>query len=724
MELDALRRKNDETKLQIKTMQGELEDAIAEIQLHEKEELAVQLQLDEAVEALQQFDYIEKNDLVPRAVVEAKEAEVAEVARRLEEYRKLEHNLKLRYDRDQQRFESLRGELEETEMEIKLLSEDKKETLDRCYTPRPDWEEVFAAVPGLEQWDREATAEEQRKKEEEAAAAASARAELAERKLVEEGSTAPLSPARRAVGHAADEEGSADGSSRSIPVPTLEERIAATIEPLPSPSRSNRLVRELIRRAEQLKVEEAVAEELESTKTELKRVTEELATAKARLEEAAPEVAPKLTEKTTPGDSGEAQFMGLGTGAHVPKYLRFNGMIRNRNISRADLLSLVRQIWRDKLSKEGTLGFHVPLSEFFYEYLKNKFGIQTIIAEWGYNIIYGLEKYVADPDLELFLLCLTGALSETVYEDQLEMSISLSELCSRLESLTARRRSHEAGMIRKEDLLLSLRGFFPLKTTAQLDAIRRELSRSSRGGDVKYALLFSDDTTGPQTAFMREVRKQHLREIKDFLVALDRSLQTRDRDRSGKVMIIDLREVFMELDSHLNRSQVTEYLCRGMACEESDIRWDAHVDMEDFLKRVKMGLVKPSRNWDPKAGPAMSADRGRRGKRKRRARAKGTMARSRSRRSKKAASKAAGDGEASAKPDAAAAAIAAVAAATEAAATASAAGSLAVTSDDSLAEGSASLLEGSLMDSVLDDSLVEEGDDDSDDDGSPLPPSS
>lgn len=107
----------------------------------------------------------------------------------------------------------------------------------------------------------------------------------------------------------------------------------------------------------------------------------------------------------------EAYFQGLGTGWHVPEFLRIKGRVRNRNMRPQELGQLVRQIWaakeefvcastvvpdiRQRLiycppslqERTRTLAVKPTLRQFFYEYLRNRFGIQSIVCEWAYSVL-------------------------------------------------------------------------------------------------------------------------------------------------------------------------------------------------------------------------------------------------------------------------------------------------------------------------------------------------
>ena len=46
-------------------------------------------------------------------------------------------------------------------------------------------------------------------------------------------------------------------------------------------------------------------------------------------------------------------FCCQGTGPEVPKYLSFDGPVRNRRLGKRDTLLLIRDIWREKAASDA-----------------------------------------------------------------------------------------------------------------------------------------------------------------------------------------------------------------------------------------------------------------------------------------------------------------------------------------------------------------------------------
>jgi len=129
----------------------------------------------------------------------------------------------------------------------------------------------------------------------------------------------------------------------------------------------------------------------------------------------------KAEEEEEQGARQKKHIQCLGTGAEVPKYLRFQGKVRNRRMAKRDAEKAVRDIWAMKaqhdMGKKPEERIH--MQDFFYMFCLKKFGaFQNMIAEWSYNVLAVLNGNRHDSDCDTFLKVLHGELSEDVYHDQ------------------------------------------------------------------------------------------------------------------------------------------------------------------------------------------------------------------------------------------------------------------------------------------------------------------
>ena len=111
-------------------------------------------------------------------------------------------------------------------------------------------------------------------------------------------------------------------------------------------------------------------------------------------------------------------FEAKGEMDDVPEFLRYTGSLRNWRLSKRECERAVNDVW---IAKEEYCEDEGPchLSEFLYIYLQEKYEEnQAIVAEFGYNLIDALERYIADSDCKIFLKILQGELAEEVRDDQ------------------------------------------------------------------------------------------------------------------------------------------------------------------------------------------------------------------------------------------------------------------------------------------------------------------
>ncbi|EQC42016.1 hypothetical protein SDRG_00861 [Saprolegnia diclina VS20] len=307
-------------------------------------------------------------------------------------------------------------------------------------------------------------------------------------------------------------------------------------------------------------------------------------------------------------------ILALGSTPEVPQFLRHTGKVRNRHMTKTELERIIRTVWTGKRVKEAHMGNHIALDDYLYEVLKTKFGIQTIVAEWGYNILHSLKLYSWDSEVDLFLLTLTGAVSEAIYEDQEAMLSACRLVLMRLnESYLDATWKTEPKRLFLKDALLTLHNFFPLKTPLQLKSIEKALIfERLRPKDKVHiapdeAMVLLDDLlpTKPKPKrgyFLKTLRTQHFKEIQDYLALLERKLHEADTHNTGRVEIERIKRAMQALDPSVSNEWTGECILRGIPK-----RLVGHVDLSSvveyrcFLKKMNQGLMKHSQNFCPDA---------------------------------------------------------------------------------------------------------------------------
>lgn len=228
---------------------------------------------------------------------------------------------------------------------------------------------------------------------------------------------------------------------------------------------------------------------------------------------------------SSPKKAKREYVVALGNHEEIPKFLRHQGKVKQRYLKKVELETLIRKVWTEKRKREvRNPHLTIPLEEVLYEKLHRKYGFQPLIAEWGYNILLALSSYIWDAEIEMFLLCLTNAITDQVYVDQEQMIASCQLLLSKLsESYGNESFASAERRVLLKDALVTLRKFFPLKTSVQLQAIEkaiiRDMHKMKRGGND--SILYVEDilplnVSYPKGFFVKTIRTQHFKEIQDF----------------------------------------------------------------------------------------------------------------------------------------------------------------------------------------------------------------
>lgn len=283
-------------------------------------------------------------------------------------------------------------------------------------------------------------------------------------------------------------------------------------------------------------------------------------------------------------------FTALGHGPEVPQYLRFTGRVRNRHLAKRDTELMLKDIWAQKQKYDRDKTTKTKLRDFVFFYLQKRFGIQSMIAEWGYNLVDALQRYQFDADHRLFFAILNGEADEEVYEDQIELVERLKRLCHRVDMRDTGRTS---GKVPKRDLIPELRKFFAAKSDRDFEALVDALNKDQPGLNVAWKRLFVEDREGNQTTFVERARSQHLAEREQLLAEIEAQITEAakpDADGTDKITVAAARRVLKEIDPRKPGREIDLLLQRGFG--STQLRPDTAVSASIFLRLLHSGLIR------------------------------------------------------------------------------------------------------------------------------------
>ncbi|KAI8893904.1 hypothetical protein BC833DRAFT_606862 [Globomyces pollinis-pini] len=275
-------------------------------------------------------------------------------------------------------------------------------------------------------------------------------------------------------------------------------------------------------------------------------------------------------------------FIGKGLDPNVPKYLRTKGKILNRRLNKNQCVMLIKDIWEAKLIYDSeSKSKKISLSQFFYLYLKKRFGNQETICEWGYNITEACLKYRDhNADCNVFLGILNSDMDETVYH---ELSNSIQIL--RKELYRTDMRVHqlvERGFLEREEILQTLNTLYPYKSKLQMAALQEELFNDQASATVIYKTLFESES---DSRFLNCVKQQEMDERLSYYNLMDEGLKRMSRDDT--MSVFEAIRMIGSIDSTKPADDIDELVAAGFGIKSSSLKPKLTIEKSLFLKVFK-----------------------------------------------------------------------------------------------------------------------------------------
>ncbi|KFQ89093.1 Translin-associated factor X-interacting protein 1, partial [Phoenicopterus ruber ruber] len=271
-------------------------------------------------------------------------------------------------------------------------------------------------------------------------------------------------------------------------------------------------------------------------------------------------------------------FPGWGKGDNVPVYLRHEGEVKNKKLTKKDVVNILKDVWKEKIALEQQVWERSSLPEFFLGYLQKKYG-DAAAMEWSYTLYESMRLCRSNHVLSSFYDILTGKVDEEQYHGQ-------NQLISSLQKELAACDSSSSGSLTSKQA--AVREAFPLKRSESIqelvDASRYKLD--STEDLIDYMSLFKEDAEGNAEPFVAKLRSQYVREKQEYL----RQLKNKLGDLT-EVTADDLKTAFCAIDPDLDDQTLDAYvgLAYGVRGEQPD---QEAVPVETALERLLAGDVR------------------------------------------------------------------------------------------------------------------------------------
>ncbi|NXS43896.1 TXIP1 protein, partial [Balaeniceps rex] len=262
-------------------------------------------------------------------------------------------------------------------------------------------------------------------------------------------------------------------------------------------------------------------------------------------------------------------FRGWGKGDKVPVYLRHEGEIKNKKLTKKDVVNILKDVWKEKIALEE------EAIQFFLSYLQKKYG-DAAAMEWSYTLYENMRLCPSNHVLSSFYDILTGKVSEEQYH-------SHNQLISNLQKELAACDSSKSGSLTSKHM--AVREAFPLKRKESIqelvDASRYKLD--STEDLIDYISLFKEDEDGNAEPFVAKLRSQYVREKQEYLKQLKNKLGD-----STEVNADELKTAFCTIDPDIDDQTLDTYI--GLAYQVRREQPDHEVvPVETALERLLAG---------------------------------------------------------------------------------------------------------------------------------------
>ncbi|XP_063190094.1 translin-associated factor X-interacting protein 1 [Chroicocephalus ridibundus] len=273
-------------------------------------------------------------------------------------------------------------------------------------------------------------------------------------------------------------------------------------------------------------------------------------------------------------------FPGWGKGDKVPVYLRHEGEVKNKKLTKKDVVNTLKDVWKEKIALEQQTGERCSLPEFFLSYLQKKYG-DAAAMEWSYTLYENMRLCRSNHVLSSFYDVLTGKVDEEHYRGQ-------NQLISNLQKELAARDSSNSGSLTSQQFSMAVREAFPLKRKESIQELV-DASRYRLDGTedlINYISLFKEDEEGNAAPFIAKLRSQYVREKQEYL----RQLKNKLGDLT-EVKADDLKAAFCSIDPDIDGQTLDTYVGLASQAGREELDQEA-VPVGTVLERLLTGDVR------------------------------------------------------------------------------------------------------------------------------------
>uniref|UniRef100_A0A4X2LV74 Translin associated factor X interacting protein 1 n=1 Tax=Vombatus ursinus TaxID=29139 RepID=A0A4X2LV74_VOMUR len=257
-------------------------------------------------------------------------------------------------------------------------------------------------------------------------------------------------------------------------------------------------------------------------------------------------------------------FQGLGSTEDIPEFLRSGGFVRNKKLSKKEVVDIIQDVWKERMAEEQKTS---TLARFFLDYLKKRFGDASAM-DWSYTIFENVKLFHSSEVMKQFHDVLMGKVDENVYLGQRELvSYLLKELTNS--------DSPNEGNLTLDQFRLERPG--PWLPPVPLP----------RNSSLVYDL--SQDELGASGPFIHKLWEQAENEKKAYLLDLEIELGP---NRAAETTPERLRHALISIDPSLDEQTLDNYLSQAFQTPIAELEPEQSQRQDVLLTHLQAGAIK------------------------------------------------------------------------------------------------------------------------------------
>ncbi|CAF1536591.1 unnamed protein product [Adineta ricciae] len=272
------------------------------------------------------------------------------------------------------------------------------------------------------------------------------------------------------------------------------------------------------------------------------------------------------------------QLSPRGEGEQVPFHLRSTKSVKNRRLTRRDVAVLIQEIWTERRSSNNQEGRAKTLSEFVYEYLRNRYGNHNTAIEMGYNLDYACKRFKHNENCQLFSQILSGEADEAIYHTTKNLIEQLAERVIK-ESET-----HPNGSVTIEQFTEMLKKYLPDKPSSDIIELVAAAEKEQPSEEqIALAKLFSVDDEDNYGEFVRLLKRQLNQDKQRYIHDVQEKIEN-----SNSVNAKDMEQAIRAVNPHIRHNELVHIV--QWIFEAKDGSQVPSMNVHDVLQRLQNGV--------------------------------------------------------------------------------------------------------------------------------------